>query len=72
VPKFNLKKGVIMFQQSDIYFLINSLTVGTLYWFIFQERKAIKIEIGNIIFSLGIFIIFSWLRMSSGVNRELK
>ena len=72
MPKFNLKKGVIMFQQSDIYFLINSLTVGTLYWFIFQERKAIKIEIGNIIFSLGIFIIFSWLRLSSGVDRELK
>jgi hypothetical protein len=61
-----------MFQQSDIYFLINSLTVGTLYWFIFQERKAIKIEIGNIIFSLGIFIIFSWLRLSSEMDRELK
>jgi hypothetical protein len=61
-----------MFQQSDIYFLINSLTVGTLYYFIFQERKAIKFEIGNIIFSLGLFLIFNWLRLSSEMYRELK
>ena len=61
-----------MFQQSDIYFLINSLTVGTLYYFIFQERKAIKIEFGNIIFSLGLYLIFNWLRLSSEIHRELK
>ena len=61
-----------MFQQSDIYFLINSLTVGTLYYFIFQERKAIKFEIGNIIFSLGIFLVFNWIRLRSVIDRELR
>ena len=61
-----------MFQQSDIYFLINSLTVGTLYYFIFQERKAIKIEMKNIIFSLGLFLVFKWIKLSSIIDRELR